>query len=69
MINANIEVEDLVRDYPQLIPFLTEKGIICIQCGAPIWGTLGEVIERVGLSVDEIVDSLNRLLDEQDAAK
>ncbi len=61
-ITGDIEVEDFVAQYPDLVPLLTDKGIICIQCGAPIWGTLSEVIERAGFDVDAVLTELNRRL-------
>lgn len=40
MIEKTIFIEDLVREYPSSVRFLMEKGIKCIACGEPIWGTL-----------------------------
>ena len=39
-------MEDLVRDYPQVVPMLVRRGVVCIQCGEPVWGTLGEALQR-----------------------
>ncbi len=49
-IDGHIYIEDLVELVPQSIEILMKYGIACIKCGAPIWGTLGENIKRVGLS-------------------
>jgi len=46
MITKDMEIEDLARDYPDAVGLLLKKGIVCIQCGAPIWGTLEEVGQR-----------------------
>jgi methionine synthase II (cobalamin-independent) len=42
-------IEDLVQDFPEVIPTLVRHGVICIECGEPIWGTLGEAMERAGI--------------------
>ncbi|MCF8368717.1 MAG: DUF1858 domain-containing protein [Bacteroidales bacterium] len=53
-ISKQIEIEDLVRNYPASIKFLAAKGIKCIACGEPIWGTLEEAAEEKGFNPDEI---------------
>jgi len=42
MITRNITIEDLIEDYPKSVKYLADKGIRCIKCGEPIWGTLEE---------------------------
>jgi hypothetical protein len=37
-------VEDLVRVYPSAAAFLRRHGIVCLQCGEAVWGTLDEAI-------------------------
>jgi methionine synthase II (cobalamin-independent) len=60
MITKEIYVEDLIKDYPQTVSLLTRRGIICIQCGEPVWGTLGEALKRAGIEdEDELVGQLN----------
>ncbi|MDO8898168.1 MAG: hypothetical protein Q7V19_10995 [Bacteroidales bacterium] len=54
MILKEIEIEELVRDYPFSVKFLMEKGIKCIACGEPIWGTLEEAAKEKGFSNDQI---------------
>lgn len=53
-ITNNIEIEDLVRNFPASIKFLSEKGIHCIACGEPIWGTLEEAALEKGFSRDDV---------------
>lgn len=60
-ITKHIEIEDLVRNYPASIKFLAEKGIKCIACGEPIWGTLEEAAKEKGFddpALDQIVIEL-----------
>ena len=63
-IHKDISIEDLVDDYPFAVRFLAEKGIRCIACGEPIWGTLEEACIEKGMdkpSIDEIIIELNNL--------
>ncbi|GAB6283763.1 MAG: hypothetical protein STSR0008_25760 [Ignavibacterium sp.] len=53
-ITKNIFIEDLVRDYPFSIDYLMNRGIRCIVCGEPIWGTLEEAAKEKGFNEDEI---------------
>ncbi|HPE56051.1 MAG TPA: hypothetical protein PK904_06620 [Bacteroidales bacterium] len=49
-ITKDIEIEDLVRNYPFSVKYLSEKGIKCIACGEPIWGTLEEAATEKGFN-------------------
>ena len=63
MIDKNIYIEDLVRDYPEVISPLSELGIICITCGEPVWGTLEELVDKIGLhNLDQILEKLNKII-------
>lgn len=57
-IDAAMWMEDLVRDYPRAPSFLREHGVVCIQCGEPVWGTLGEVIKDKGLDPEVLIPQL-----------
>ncbi len=57
-LTLEIEIEDLLRHYPLSAMFLVEKGVRCIRCGEPVWGTLGKLLEEEG------VENPARLLDE-----
>jgi len=64
MIHPDIEIEDLVRDYPFSVRYLMEHGIKCIACGEPVWGTLAEAAREKGYGDAEIlrfVDEMNQL--------
>ena len=64
MIDKDILIEDLIRDSPKSVGYLMEKGIKCIACGEPIWGTLAEAAKEKGFSdekIDEIVAALNAI--------
>ena len=60
MINKDILIEDLVAEHPDSVGFLMRKGIVCIQCGEPIWGTLEEASKKKKIeNIEEIVVELN----------
>ncbi len=66
-ITKDITIEDLIEKKPAAIDYLKEKGIRCIRCGEPIWGTLEEAAEEKGFSADDIdgfVKDLNSLSNE-----
>ncbi len=46
MIAKQIEIEELVNNYPFSVKYLMEHGIRCIACGEPIWGTLEEAAKE-----------------------
>lgn len=60
-ITPDISIEDLVTAFPASVPFLLQKGIQCIVCGEPIWGTLGDAIQAKGIANDEAVAIINEL--------
>lgn len=62
-LNADISVEDLVREFPAAVGFLRRRNIVCLQCGEPIWGTLGELIAGKGQDVAQVMADLNAELD------
>ncbi len=54
-------VEDIVESYPEVVKVLTRLGVICIQCGAPVWGTLAEAVEIAGLNVEDVLAEVNQM--------
>ncbi|MCK9447567.1 MAG: hypothetical protein M0Q41_01190 [Bacteroidales bacterium] len=71
MITKTIEIEDLVRDYPFSVRYLMEKGIKCIACGEPIWGTLEEAALEKGFdgtAIQSFVDEMNHIAQSGDSA-
>lgn len=61
MITRDISIEDLVREVPGAVKYLMDKGIKCIACGEPIWGTLESVAREKGFSDDDIAQFENDL--------
>lgn len=55
-------VEDALRLHPRLAALLLERGVVCVRCGEPVWGTLGETIAKKGLAVEPLLRELERAL-------
>jgi hybrid cluster-associated redox disulfide protein len=54
-ITKDIEIEELLQIEPKAVTYLMEKGIKCIACGEPIWGTLEQAAKEKGFD-DEHID-------------
>jgi methionine synthase II (cobalamin-independent) len=54
MITKNISIEELIEEIPASVKYLMEKGIKCIACGEPIWGTLEDAAKEKGFTDTEI---------------
>ncbi len=48
-IDPDITIEELVRTHPGATVVLRRFGIVCVQCGEPVWGTLREVAAEKGI--------------------
>lgn len=53
-ISKDIYIEDLVHHYPFSVRYLSQKGVKCIACGEPIWGTLEEAAQEKNFTDDQI---------------
>ncbi len=65
-ITPSITIEELIEQVPASVRYLSEKGIRCLRCGEPIWGTLEEAAQEKGFSdrnIAEFVVELNRMAD------
>ncbi len=72
MFTKNIIIEDLIEDYPKSVRYLSEKGIRCIRCGEPVWGTLEEACLEKSFTqeaIEETVKELNNLHKNQNLDK
>lgn len=64
-ITKDIQIEDLVEKIPESVSFLREKGIVCVVCGEPVWGSLKDLATQKGLSdesIEQIVTELNKMI-------
>jgi len=65
LINADIKIDDLISLYPDAVGFLIKKGLPCVVCGEPFWGTLAELAQQKGFNDSEIealVTEFNELI-------
>jgi len=63
-ISKDITIEELIETIPASVKYLMEKGIKCIACGEPIWGTLEDAAKEKGFSdseIDEILIDLQNI--------
>jgi hypothetical protein len=65
MIEKSVTIEELVSEFPKLVSFLMNRGIHCMACGEPVWGTLEAQAKEKGYddkAIDGIVVELNQFL-------
>jgi len=60
-ITKDILIEELVDNYPFSVRYLMEKGIRCIMCGEPIWGTLEEAAKEKEFDDEAIIGFVNEM--------
>ena len=62
-ITLDTLVEIIVQDHPKAVGWLVHKGIICVVCGEPFWGTLGELMERKNIkNPDKLLTELHEFM-------
>ena len=49
-ITLNVTVHKLLEAHPNAAGFLADHHVVCIVCGEPYWGTLGELMEHKGIA-------------------
>jgi len=58
-ITAMTPIEDLVEAFPKAVRILAEHNIVCIRCGEPYWGTLGELASDKGITdLEEVLQAI-----------
>jgi hypothetical protein len=59
-ITADINIEELIEEHPQAAGFLADRGLVCIRCGEPYWGTMRELAATKGLAdqIDQMARDL-----------
>ncbi|MCP4229619.1 MAG: hypothetical protein GY771_05675 [bacterium] len=61
-ITKDLNVDDLIGQYPWANGFMIKLGYPCIRCGEAFWGTLGELMNNHSGDVDDVVSQLNEEL-------
>ncbi|MFH1372585.1 MAG: DUF1858 domain-containing protein [bacterium] len=54
MITVDIQIDELIRRYPDAIAYLIRNDLPCVVCGEPFWGTLIELADQKGFTRDRI---------------
>jgi uncharacterized protein CbrC (UPF0167 family) len=62
MIKESESVEELIERHPELVGWLADKGIVCIKCGEPFWGSIGDLIRSKDGDVEALVAEFNARL-------
>ncbi len=62
-ITKDISIENLIENYPFAAEYLMEKGIRCIRCGEPIWGSLEDAATEKGFDTKQIQDFVDEMKD------
>ncbi len=63
-IRGDMEIEDIIEMYPDTVGPMQEMGVQCMVCGEPVWGTLREKVEEKGLNLQQVLQRLNRVVEE-----
>ncbi len=59
-IGPETTIEELVRRMPKAAVLLRRFGIVCVQCGEPVWGTLREAAAEKGIhDLTEVLAALS----------
>lgn len=70
-ITRETSIEELVSQFPPSVRYLMERGIKCIACGEPIWGSLESAAKEKGFSdqeIDAFVLELSAMADSSSSA-
>ncbi len=61
--SRDVTIEELLDEAPEANIFLIERGLPCLVCGEPFWGTLEDLARRNGVEdVDALVRDMNEYL-------
>ena len=63
MVTREMFVEDMLADYPESNQFFLDKGLRCLKCGEPYWGSVEEFLEESNVEdIDGMIAELNEML-------
>jgi len=52
----------LIERHPEIVGWLADHDIVCIKCGEPYWGSIGDLIRSKGKDVAALLKELNARL-------
>jgi len=61
LITARISIEELISVKLDAISYLMDKGIKCVRCGEPVWGSLEDAAKEKGFSDEEIEEFVREI--------
>jgi iron-sulfur cluster repair protein YtfE (RIC family) len=61
-VKPNDDVDEIIERYPQVVDFFSEKEIVCVKCGEPVWGTIETIIKEKYNNVEDIIKQLNQYI-------
>lgn len=67
IIDENTSVEEIVDNCPAAVDYLRKNNIVCIVCGEPVWGSIGELMSSKNIDSSDyisILEGLNKLCSE-----
>ena len=59
MIDKDMPLEDIIRDYPETLDILKKYKIGCIGCKAALFGNVQQGADAHGIKVETLLASLN----------
>lgn len=57
-IDGDTLIEELLEQHPDLAGVFVRIGLPCFVCGEPAWGTVGELCERHGRDLTDVLSAL-----------
>ena len=62
-ITADMQIEDIIEEFPQTVAPMQDMGVQCMLCGEPVWGALKEKVEQKNLNLEKIIKELNKIIE------
>jgi hypothetical protein len=68
-ITPDTRVEEIVEKHPRAVGWLVQRGVVCVACGEPFWGTLAELMAKKKIeNPDDLIQELNEYLSREGEA-
>ena len=65
-IDANITVDELIRNHPQATDFFLKRKMLCVGCPAESFHSLEEVADNYGIEFKQLFKELLEAIDDSD---
>jgi len=60
-IHLGLSIEEVIEICPEAVKWLSERDVVCVVCGEPVWDSLGGVISKKGFSDEQALRLLKEL--------